>query len=208
MTATERAEELTVSRGVTCRPVPAGLLSQVPFLETLDAEDLRELARTCPLRRFKPGVALFHEGDPGSALFLLESGHVKIVRAATDGEEMVLHIYGPGEHLGEMALVDGAPRSATAVALEPVEARMLYREPFLALLYRRPSAALAVMSGLAAMVRRLNEQLQDATSLDAPSGSPSASHATSLRGRSAARARDRRGCGSRGLPSSRARPAP
>src|SRR5205814_22478 len=110
----------------------------------------------------------FHEGDPGAALFLLKSGHVKIVRATAAGAEAVLHVRGPGEHLGEMALVDGAPRSATALALDHVEARMLYRQPFLALLQRRPSAALAVMSGLTAMVRRLNEQLQDATALDAP----------------------------------------
>jgi CRP/FNR family cyclic AMP-dependent transcriptional regulator len=162
-------DETTISHQVSPSATPAGPLSQVPFLAALDADDLRDLAQACPVRRFKPGVVLFHEGDPGAALFLLEAGHVKIVHTSPDGEETVLHIYGPGEHLGEIALLDGAPRSATAVALDQVEARMLFRQPFLALLERRPSAALAVMSGLAGMIRRLNEQVQDAAFLDAPS---------------------------------------
>jgi CRP/FNR family transcriptional regulator/CRP/FNR family cyclic AMP-dependent transcriptional regulator len=144
------------------------LLAQVPFFASLGERDLRALAETCRGRSFEPGEVLFEEGEEGSALYLLRAGQVKIVREAPQGESVILHIYGPGECLGEMALVDGQPRSATAVALEHVEALLLYREEFLALLERRPAVARAVMSALVGLVRRLNEQLQDAIFLDVP----------------------------------------
>jgi CRP/FNR family transcriptional regulator, cyclic AMP receptor protein len=143
-------------------------LSRVPFLAELGEAERKPLAAACRSRRFKRGEILFHEGDPANALLLLLSGQVKILRVNDDGEERILHVLGPGEYLGELSLVDGAPRSATAQALEPVEALALHREDFLALIERHPSAALAVMSGLAGMVRRLSDQVQDDAALDAP----------------------------------------
>jgi CRP/FNR family transcriptional regulator, cyclic AMP receptor protein len=122
----------------------------------------------CRRRVFKRGEALFHEEDPGNALYIVQTGQVKIVRLAPDGEERILHLEGPGECLGELSLIDSAPRSAKAVALDRVEALVLYREEFLALLDRHPAVARAVMSGLAGMVRRLSEQVQDLTALDVP----------------------------------------
>jgi CRP/FNR family cyclic AMP-dependent transcriptional regulator len=144
------------------------LLSQVSFLASLGAEDLTALADACQTRTFKPGQALFYEGDPGHALFLIRAGQVKIVGVAGNGQELLLNVYGPGEYLGELALLDDAPRSATATALDRVEALLLYREDFLALIERRPLAARAVMGRLAQMVRRLNEQVQDVIGLDVP----------------------------------------
>jgi CRP/FNR family transcriptional regulator/CRP/FNR family cyclic AMP-dependent transcriptional regulator len=140
----------------------------VPFFSSLGEEQLRELASECRLRRFRRGDTLFYEGDEGSALYILQSGHVKIVRFGEDAEERILHTHGPGECLGELSLVDGAPRSAQAVALDAVEALILHRDPFLALIRRSPQVALAVMSGLAGMVRRLSEQVYDLTALDVP----------------------------------------
>jgi CRP/FNR family transcriptional regulator/CRP/FNR family cyclic AMP-dependent transcriptional regulator len=144
------------------------LLSSVPFFASLGETELRALAAACRTRTFKRGEVLFHEGDPGSALYIVRSGQVKIMVMADNGEETILHIHGPGECLGELSLVDGAPRSAAAVALDRVEALVLYREEFLALLRQSPAAALAVMSGLAGMVRRLTAQVQDAAALDVP----------------------------------------
>lgn len=146
----------------------AGLLARVPLFTDLPESELRVLAESCRSRRFKAGEALFHEEDPGTGLFLLRSGRVSIVRIAPSGAETMLHIYRPGEGLGEMALVDGGPRSATAVALEPVEALFLHRDEFLALLERRPQVALAVLQKVSGLVRRLNEQVQALLSLDVP----------------------------------------
>jgi CRP/FNR family transcriptional regulator, cyclic AMP receptor protein len=143
-------------------------LQQVPFLASLPEAQLRELLHSCQQRRFPRGTVLFHQDDPGNALYFLQAGWVKIVRLAPTGEERILNVLGPGIAFGEMALVDGAPRSAAAIALDPVEALVLYREPFLALIQGSPAVALAVMSGLAGMVRQLSEQIAYLTSLDVP----------------------------------------
>ena len=120
------------------------------------------------VRTFDPGVALFHEGDPGTVLFLIDAGHVKVLRTGSDGQETLLHVYGPGECLAEMALVDGRPRSASAVAVDQVKARVIYRDHFLTLLQRSPAIALALMSRLSEIIRRLDEQVQDLIRLDVP----------------------------------------
>lgn len=143
------------------------LLSRVPIFTSLEEESLRRLAELCRSRAFKRGEVIFHEGDPGNALYLIESGQVKIVLISDEGEETILNVQGPEECLGELALIDAAPRSATAVALERVQVLALYRDDFLALLSRHPPVALAVMSGLAGMIRRLSSQVQDLMLLDA-----------------------------------------
>jgi CRP/FNR family cyclic AMP-dependent transcriptional regulator len=144
------------------------LLGGVPLFASLSEEALRAVEAVCRRRVFKRGETLFYEEDPGNALYIVQTGQVKIVRLAPDGEERILHLEGPGECLGELSLIDGAPRSAKAVALDRVEALVLYREEFLALVDRHPAVARAVMSGLAGMVRRLSEQVQDLTALDVP----------------------------------------
>jgi CRP/FNR family transcriptional regulator/CRP/FNR family cyclic AMP-dependent transcriptional regulator len=144
------------------------LLSRVSFFASLGEEELRALSDSCRTRVFKRGEVLFHEEDPGNALYIIESGQVKIVLINPDGDETILRVQGPGECLGELSLIDGSARSATAVAIDPVEALALYRDDFLALLEKRPSVALAVMGGLVALVRRLSEQVQDLTTLDVP----------------------------------------
>jgi CRP/FNR family transcriptional regulator, cyclic AMP receptor protein len=144
------------------------LLAGVGLFASLSEEALRPIEAACRRRAFKRGETLFYEEDPGNALYILQKGQVKIVRLAPDGEERILHIEGPGQCLGELSLVDGEPRSAKAVAFDRVEALVLYREEFLALLERHPAVARAVMSSLAGMVRRLSEQVQDLTALDVP----------------------------------------
>jgi CRP-like cAMP-binding protein len=72
-------------------------LSHVPFLAALEETEAQALAGACRLRRFRRGEVLFHEGDPGNALFLIQSGQVKIVRVSDEGEERILHVIGPRE---------------------------------------------------------------------------------------------------------------
>jgi CRP/FNR family transcriptional regulator/CRP/FNR family cyclic AMP-dependent transcriptional regulator len=146
---------------------PSLLLSRSCFA-SLGEEPPRELALACRSRAFKRGQALFYEDEPGSALYLLQSGRVKIVCLAPDGGERILHVFGPGDCLGELSLVDGAPRSATAVALDEVRALMLYRDELLSLLQRHPAVAVALLSRLAAAVRRTTAQVLDLTTLDVP----------------------------------------
>jgi CRP/FNR family cyclic AMP-dependent transcriptional regulator len=126
------------------------------FLDALgegQAGALRSIGR---LRRYPGGAPLFHERDPGDAVLVLESGRVKLTCATESGREALLGIREPGDLIGEMSAIDGVPRLATAIALEPVEVLVLSSQAFVAFLHRTPSVALV-------LVRLLNRRLRDAT---------------------------------------------
>jgi CRP/FNR family cyclic AMP-dependent transcriptional regulator len=146
----------------------AAFLAGVPLFASLAEQERLALAEACRVRTFPPGEALFHQGDAGHALYILRSGQVKIVRLAPGGTETILAIRGAGECVGALSLVDGEPRATAAVALEEVEALVLPREEFRALVERRTEVAFAVMAALAQTARRRSEQVQDALLLDVP----------------------------------------
>src|SRR4051812_23025687 len=97
-------------------------LQEVSLFQSLLEADLHELAQACRTRTYRTDDSLFYEEDEGTALYILCSGRVKIVAMGEDGVDRIVHIHRAGECLGEVSLVDGQPRSATAVAIEPVEA--------------------------------------------------------------------------------------
>jgi CRP-like cAMP-binding protein len=142
------------------------LLARTTLFGSLNEEDLGALADACRVRRFAPGVVLFHAEDSGDTLFVVRSGQVKVV-LETAGEDHILCLCGPGDYLGELSLIDGQPRSATAVAVEAVEVLALHSRDLLALIERRPTIGRAIMVRLAGMVRLVNEQMQDLLALDA-----------------------------------------
>jgi CRP/FNR family transcriptional regulator, cyclic AMP receptor protein len=129
-------------------------------------EPLRAMARTLRARRFRRGEVLFHEGDPGDALFVVASGAVKVVVPSEDGEEAILATLRRGDFLGELALLDGAPRSASAVALEPTETLALPRDQFLSLVATEPAIRDALMASLAGELRRLTTHVAELHFLD------------------------------------------
>ena len=127
---------------------------------TPDRPGLAEVLRR---RTFRRGEALFHEGDPGDALFIVERGKVAITRTTELGDVVTLTILGRGATFGEQALVGPeATRTAGAVALEQVEVRVLHRRDFDDLRARDPGVDSVLVDILAAQVRRLSAQLQDA----------------------------------------------
>jgi CRP/FNR family transcriptional regulator, cyclic AMP receptor protein len=79
-------------------------------------------------RTFARGVLIFHKDGPRDVRYIIKSGHVRICLPADDGEEMTLNVYGPGDIFGEMSLLDGRGRSASAMALEPATVLTLARE--------------------------------------------------------------------------------
>src|SRR5690348_1423848 len=97
-------------------------LAKSPLLQDLPQEILEQIASGARRRTYRRGEVLFHQGDPGDALVILESGTVKVLVYSDNGDETVLSIVGPGQSFGELALIDGEARSATVQALEPVEA--------------------------------------------------------------------------------------
>ena len=105
-------------------------LAAIPFFGGLDPVALERLAATMRARRFRRGEVIFHVGDPGDALFVILSGEVKISLPSETGDEAILATLRAGDFFGELALLDGAPRSATAIALEPTETLALPRDRF------------------------------------------------------------------------------
>jgi CRP-like cAMP-binding protein len=143
-----------------------GALTAMPFFAGLDAAALDRVAAGTRTRRFRRGEVVFHVGDPGDALFMIASGAVKITLPSENGEEAILATLQPGEVFGELALLDGAPRSATAVALEPTETIVLQRDRFRQLLATEPTIRDAVLANMAAEVRRLTTHVEDLHFLD------------------------------------------
>jgi CRP/FNR family transcriptional regulator, cyclic AMP receptor protein len=130
-------------------------LEELRFLNALKREQVDALRALGRSRRFSVGSRLFHEREPGDAVLVLLSGRVKLSSTTENGREALLGIREPGELIGEMSAIDGAPRSATATALEPVEVLALSSEAFVAYLERTPDVALL-------LVRMLNRRLRDA----------------------------------------------
>jgi CRP-like cAMP-binding protein len=129
---------------------------------------LEQLAGTMQRRPYKRRQTIFHQHDPGSALYLIESGRVKVVLETEEGEELLLRVLGAGEIFGELALLDAQPRSASVVALEDTVTHVLERDAFLAFLREQPEASLHCFRSLAALIRRLTEQVEDLAVLDVP----------------------------------------
>jgi len=120
-------------------------------------------------RRFRRGETVFHAGDPGDALFIVAAGQVKIVLPSDEGSEpAILTTIGPGGFFGELAMLDGAPRSATAVALDAVATQVLRRDAFDALIDAQPALRRALLAALAGEIRRITTQVEDLHFLDLP----------------------------------------
>ena len=144
------------------------LLRRTRLFAGLDETTLRALAERSVERSFPRHGRLFFQGDPGNGLFVVASGLVKVVVTSEDGEEMVLVTLGPGEALGELAVVDGGPRSAAAEALEPTSVLLITRPVVLELAARDPALTEALLQALGGLLRRLTEQASDLVFLDLP----------------------------------------
>jgi CRP-like cAMP-binding protein len=126
--------------------------------------DVRHAVVTLMVRRtYQKGETLFHEGDPGDTLHLIEKGRVAIRPSTPNGDVVTLTVLGPGAFFGEQALLsDDAVRTSSAVAMEAVETRMLHRRDLTALRREQPSIDRFIVSVLAAQVRRLSNQVLEA----------------------------------------------
>jgi CRP/FNR family cyclic AMP-dependent transcriptional regulator len=134
-----------------------------------DDDAIATLVRFLRVRRFRRGETIFHQGDPGDALFVVDQGSVKVVLPSDEGAEpAIVAILGPGEFFGELAILDGAPHSATIVAVEPTETLVLHRDAFLSLIDSNPGLRRALLASLATEIRRLTGHVEDLHFLDLP----------------------------------------
>lgn len=124
------------------------------------------MAGTLRLRRFRRGEVIFHQGDPGDSLHIIQSGAVKIVLPSAEGDEAIIATLRPSDFFGELALLDGALRSATATAIEPTETLVLSRDQFRALIDTAPGLRDALYAALAQELRRLTGHVEELHFLD------------------------------------------
>lgn len=132
----------------------------------VDDDGLRAIAGQMRRRRFRRGEVIFHQGDLGDSLLVLASGSVKIVLPSPEGEEAIIASLQPGDFFGELALLDDAPRSTTASAVEPTETLSLSRDQFLRLLADDPGIVRALLKALAGELRRLTGHVEELHFLD------------------------------------------
>jgi len=137
-----------------------------PLFEQASREIMESLAGRLKRRRFRRGEVIFHQGDPGDSLHIVASGAVKIVLPSAEGEEAIIATLRPGDFFGELALLDGAPRSATATALEQTDTLVLPRQVFAELLDTLPGLRDALFAGLAHELRRLTGHVEELHFLD------------------------------------------
>jgi CRP/FNR family transcriptional regulator, cyclic AMP receptor protein len=120
-------------------------------------------------RRTLPrGAAIFAKGDPGSGLMGVLAGSVKISVPSADGRDIVLNIIHEGEIFGEIALLDGHPRTADATAMTDCELMVIERRDFIPFLRGQPDLTMQIIETLCARLRRTSEQVQDVTFLNLP----------------------------------------
>jgi CRP/FNR family transcriptional regulator, cyclic AMP receptor protein len=147
-------------------PLAATTLRRCALFAHVDAASLTTLAGQMRRRRFRRNEVIFHQDDIGDSLQVVVSGAVKIGLASTDGGEAIIASLHPGDFFGELALLDGAPRSTTATAVEPTETLALPREAFLRLLDEDSRLVRALLHALAAELRRLTGHVEELHFLD------------------------------------------
>ena len=137
------------------------LLGSVSLFASLEDKQLDLLLRATTTRKLKPKEVLCRKGDPGNQLYGILSGSLKVTATGTDGKDVMFGLMGPGEVIGEIALLDGEERSATVTAIEPTELLTLHRRELIPFLEKHPQAAIALASVLAARVRQLSDRAED-----------------------------------------------
>jgi CRP-like cAMP-binding protein len=149
-------------------PDKLSLLRGHPLFRQLPPAELERLGSYMKRRALARGAAIFAKGDPGVGLMGVVKGAVKISVPSTDGRDIVLNIIHAGEVFGEIALLDGHPRTADATAMTDCELMVIERRDFIPFLRSQPDLTTQIIEILCARLRRTTEQVQDVTFLNLP----------------------------------------
>lgn len=144
----------------------AAVLRGTSLFGGLDDEPLRAIAEPSRARSYKKGEIVFHQGDLGETLFAVSEGLIKVFVTSEDGDEVVLATLRPGDTFGELALVDGGPRSASASVIEAATLVLLTRSAFFAALEHHPQIREALFKSLGRLLRRVLVYASDLVFLD------------------------------------------
>lgn len=129
----------------------ANVLSRLPLFANVGKRQLRRIAGLAEVREFESGDIVVRKGEPADGFHLIIGGRAKVVEPRRAGRLET------GNYFGEMALLDGEPRSATVVAVGPLQTMRLPRRPFIRLLQQEPSIAIAMLAELGRRIRHLEK---------------------------------------------------
>jgi CRP/FNR family transcriptional regulator, cyclic AMP receptor protein len=129
---------------------------------------LDELVQFASVRRFDVNEEIFAKGDAGNALCGVLTGRVCIYTVSPEGEEAILNVLEPGEMFGEIALLDGGPRTASARTMQPGDLLQIHRDHFVRFLHEHPELGVSIMSVLCGRIRMNVEFIEDAVFLHLP----------------------------------------
>jgi CRP-like cAMP-binding protein len=142
------------------------LFSKVALFEGLPQADRIAIAKAATLRAYRRGERIVTQGQPGDSFFVLVKGRVAVSILSPEGREVVLSTLSTGDHFGEMALLDDAPRSATVTAVERSELAVLTREAFFDLLKGNFVLIRALLATYSRRLRHANSTIEGLASLD------------------------------------------
>jgi CRP-like cAMP-binding protein len=143
-------------------------LKRLPLFAGLAETELTALAKDFTVRRFQQGETIFIQGDPGQALYLIEAGRVRIYLQDDAGQESSVIYYSAGDIFGELAVIDGLPRSASANAATDTIVHVLSRERLRPHLLASPQLAYNFMQALTVRLRYSTLQVSNLTLHDVP----------------------------------------
>ena len=145
--------ERSGARVTKVRPDLVSVLRGTTLFGGLDDLHLHELAERGRRRAFESGQTIFLEGDRADGFYVLLAGKAKVFKVSPKGREQILMMMGPGEPIGEVAVLSGEGYPASAETLEPTEALYIPRQAFLDLVSREPELAMRLLSALSARLR-------------------------------------------------------
>ena len=143
-------------------------IAKVFLFKDLELDDLAELANLLYELKVNKGDAIFLKGSEGDALYIILEGAVKIVLSSSRRDERIVNIFSKGDFFGEMALLDGKPRSADAVAIKPSKLLFLKRKDFMRFLKKSDAAVEKILLALSMRLRKTDELLEDLSFLNIP----------------------------------------
>ena len=145
-----------------------GILQAHPLFAGLPPDVIDRLASYALTQKIKRRATIFRKGDPGTCLYAVFSGTVKINVPSMDGKDAVFNLIGTGEIFGEIALLDGGLRTADAIATSDCELMKIERRDFMHLLREQPDVAVKVIEVLCSRLRNTSEQIENVLFFDLP----------------------------------------
>jgi CRP/FNR family transcriptional regulator len=143
-------------------------LAQVPLFEGLTQRQLQDLLYISQKKQYAPGNDVFYEGDFADGLYIIISGRIKVFKLSLEGKEQVLHIFGPGEPIGEAAVFAGETFPANAQAIEKSELLFFSRQSLLDLFNSDPSLPMKMLGILSKRLRSFTSIIEDLSLKEIP----------------------------------------